>query len=166
MFKLCSLPDICQHSVQTPYPGFSVLVFVFVKWISESIEVFKVFMIPNSNQQVCQHFFKHYPLFPTKKCLFKEHINNLHWGSVKNLSIFAVWRLSFEFLAKIGKLKFLHQSSLQFVSIFQAKISLRLACELAAIMIIINMLLCSSKNYLYAIQWKEHRAPRRELCSG
>ncbi|XP_074621510.1 uncharacterized protein LOC141880011 isoform X2 [Acropora palmata] len=46
--------NICQHSVQTPYPGFSVLVFVFVKWISERIEVFKVFMIPNRNQQLME----------------------------------------------------------------------------------------------------------------
>ena len=28
------------------------------------------------------------------------------------------------------------------------------------------LLLCSSKNYLYAIQLKENRAPRRDLCSG
>ena len=56
MFKLCSLPDICQQSVQTPYPGFLVLVFVFVKWLCEDRAVYEVYMIPNSNQQVCQHF--------------------------------------------------------------------------------------------------------------
>ncbi|XP_015772381.1 PREDICTED: uncharacterized protein LOC107350648 [Acropora digitifera] len=54
MFKLYSLSDICQHSVQTPYPGFSVLVFMFVKWISERREEFKVFLIPNSNQQLME----------------------------------------------------------------------------------------------------------------
>ena len=57
MFKLCSLPDVCQHCVQTPYQGFLVLVFVFVKWLREDIAVYEVYMIPNSNQQVCQHFF-------------------------------------------------------------------------------------------------------------
>ena len=56
MFKLCSLPDTCQQSVQMPYQGFLVLVFVFVKWISDDIAVYNLFMIPNSNQRVCQHF--------------------------------------------------------------------------------------------------------------
>ncbi|XP_067041713.1 uncharacterized protein [Acropora muricata] len=46
--------NICQHSVQTPYPGFSVLIFMFVKWISERREEFKVFLIPNSNQQLME----------------------------------------------------------------------------------------------------------------
>ena len=72
MFKLCSLPDICQHSVQTAYPGFSVLVFVFVKWISERIEVFKVFMIPNRNQQVCQHFLSTSLFFLLKSVFLKS----------------------------------------------------------------------------------------------
>lgn len=50
--------NICQQSVQTPYPGFLVLVFVFVKWLCEDRAVYEVYMIPNSNQQlmdqICQ----------------------------------------------------------------------------------------------------------------
>lgn len=43
--------NVCQHCVQTPYQGFLVLVFVFVKWLREDIAVYEVYMIPNSNQQ-------------------------------------------------------------------------------------------------------------------
>lgn len=46
--------NVCQHCVQTPYQGFLVLVFVFVKWLREDIAVYEVYMIPNSNQQLME----------------------------------------------------------------------------------------------------------------
>ena len=59
MFKLCSLPDICEQSVQMPDQGIEVLVFVLEKHLSEDKALYKVYMIPKRNHKVCQHFFIH-----------------------------------------------------------------------------------------------------------